>query len=258
MLGFAIKKAFFDLWDNLFFSMAVNLCYTLVSLGLYSLLWVFVGGNLTTGELFFPIPALITAVLGGVASFWARDIAVSGAGRFSEVLSRLKESWKGSLVFGIAWLVILAGFLHGIPFYSQLNTIVGFVFGIIMMWAVFFLAGAGLFYPGLNAQVEKRIGKLFVKSVRVFIAFPLTSLVMALVFLLCVALSVATFGFFPGIVGTSLWLQVCFKFVLAKLEWLEANPEADRKHVPWRVILQEDMDKVGPRSLKGLIFPWKD
>lgn len=258
MLGFAIKKTFFDLWDNLFFAMAVNLGYTLATLGLFSLMYLFGSDSLLGALLFYPVPALAAAVLGGVASFWARDIAVSGSGKFSHVLARLGESWKASLVFGAAWLVVAAGLRYGVPFYSNMNTIIGFVFGVIMMWAVFFLAGAGLFYPGLNAQVEKRVGKLFVKSVRVFIAFPLTSLVMALVLLLCVVLSAVTLGFFPGIVGTSIWLQVCFKFVLAKLEWLEANPEADRKHVPWRVILQEDMDKIGPRSLKSLIFPWKD
>ncbi len=255
MLGFAIKKTFFDLWDNLFFAMTVNLCYTLVTLGLFAAMYAL---GFFGAFLFYPVPALAAAVLGGVASFWARDIAVSGSARFSDVLTRLGESWKTSLVFGAAWLVVAAGLVYGIPFYTHLNTVIGFVFGVIMIWAVFFLAGVGLFYPGLNAQIEPRIGKLFRKSLMVFLTQPLTSLVMALVFLLALVLSVFTFGFFPGIVGITLWFQVCFKFVMAKLEWIEANPEADRKHVPWRVILQEDMDKIGPRSLKGLIFPWKD
>jgi len=262
MLGFAIKKAFFDLWDNLFFALVVNLVYTLATLGLAWLtFWLaqLVAGTSPAGVIaFWPVPFLGAAVLGGAASFWARDIAVGGTARFSDIFARLGESWKASLVFAAAWLIVGLGLYFGVGFYTSINAILGFVFGVIMMWGAFFLAGLGLFYPGLNAQVEPKIDKLFRKAVLIFVANPLTSLVMAVVFLVSVALSVFTLGFFPGIVGVSLWLQVCFKFVLAKYEWIEANPEADRKHVPWRTILQEDMEKIGPRSLKNLIFPWKD
>ncbi len=258
MLGFAIKKTFFDLWDNLFFAMSVNLLYTLATLGLVSLAYNVGGTGMVAALTVWPFPVLAAAVLGGVVTFWARDIALSGTARFGEVLSRLGESWKVSLVFGLAWLVVGLGLYPGVAFYSNFNPTVGFIFGVVMLWILFFLGGLSLFLPGLHAQVEPRVGKLFRKSLLVFVANPLTSLVMVLVLAVSLVLSVFTFGFFPGIIGISLWFQVCFKFVLAKLEWLEANPEADKKKVPWRVILQEDMDKIGPRSLKSLIFPWKD
>jgi hypothetical protein len=258
MLGFAIKKAFFDLWDNLFFSMTVNLLYTLATLGLFSLLFLISGAGVAGAMAFWPIPFLAASVLGGGVSFLARDITVIGTARAADTLRWLGESWKASLIFGGAWLIVGLGLYFGVGFYTNLNPIAGFIFGVLMMWGAFFLAGLGLFYPGLNAQVEPKIGKLFRKAVLVFLANPLTSLVMALVLVVALVLSVVTLGFFPGIVGISLWLQVCFKFVLAKYEWIEANPEADKKHVPWRVILQEDMEKIGPRSFKSLIFPWKD
>jgi len=258
MLGFAIKKTFFDLWDNLFFAMAVNLLYTLAALGLTSLAYTVGGTGILAALTIWPMPLLATAILGGIATFWARDIAVSGTARFSDVLTRLGESWKVSLVFGAAWLVVGLGLYSGVGFYTQINPILGFVFGVIMVWILFFLGGLGMYLPGLNAQIEPKIGKLFRKSLLVFIANPLTSLVMVLVLAVSLVLTVFTFGFFPGIIGISLWFQVCFKFILAKLEWIEANPEADRKHVPWKVILQEDMERIGPRSLKSLLFPWKD
>lgn len=258
MFGFAIKKTFFDLWDNLFFAMSVNLLYTLATLGLFSLVFLLAGTSLVGALALWPIPFLAASVLGGAATFWARDIVFTGTARYAEVLSKLGSSWRASLVFAAAWMIVGLGLSYGVPFYTGVNAIVGFVFGIVMLWLAFFLAGLGLFYPGLNAQIEPKVGKLFRKAVLVFIANPLTSLVMALVLLLSVAISVFTLGFFPGIVGISLWLQVCFKFVMAKYEWLEANPEADKKRVPWKVILQEDMEKVGPRSFKGMIFPWKD
>lgn len=254
----AIKKSFFDLWDHLFFALAVNLVFTLTVLGLGSLSFLVQGWGPAGLFLYSPLPFLAAALLGGVASFWAKDIAFTGGARFLDLPAHFLSSWKPSLVFGLAWLILAAGLIFGVPFYATLNEIGGFVFGVVMAWLVFFAAGMGLFYPGLNAQVEPQIAKLIKKSFLVFLANPWASLVMALGLVVGVVASVFTLGFFPGILGISLWLQVCFKFVLAKYEWIEANPDADPKKVPWSTILQEDMEKVGPRTLKSLIFPWKD
>jgi len=258
MFGFAFKKAFFDLWDHLFFALAVNLVFTLTILGLASLSFLASGLGLAGLLLFVPIPLLVGAILGGVATFWAKDIAVLGTARFADFPAHFLASWRPSLVFGVAWLVLGIGFLFGIPFYTALNAIAGFIFGVIMAWLLFFCAGMSLYYPGLNAQVEPKIAKLAKKSFLVFLANPWASLVMVVVLLLSLVLSVFTLGFFPGIVGISIWLQVCFKFILAKYDWIEANPEGNPKKVPWAELLAEDMEKVGPRSLKGMIFPWKD
>ena len=38
---------------------------------------------------------------------------------------------------------------------------------------------------------------------------------------------------------------------------LEANPDTDRRHLPWDDILFDEREKVGPRSLRNMIFPWK-
>src|SRR6185369_4111477 len=126
MLGFAIKKTFFDLWDNLFFAMTVNLLYTLAGLGLTSLAYTVGGTGILAALTIWPMPLLATALLGGIATFWARDIAVSGTARFVDVLTRLGESWKVSLVFGAAWLVVVLGLYSGVGFYTQINPILGF------------------------------------------------------------------------------------------------------------------------------------
>lgn len=258
MFRFAIKKAFFDLWDHLFFALAVNLVFTLAVLGLGSLS-VFVQGAGAAGLfLFAPLPFLTAAVLGGTATFWAKDITFAGSARFVDFPAHFLASWKPSLAFGVLWLILAAGLIFGIPFYASLNEIGGFVFGVLMAWLVFFGAGMSLYYPGLNAQIEPKVAKLIKKSFLVFLANPWVSFVMILGLALSLVLTAFTLGFFPGILGISIWLQVCFKFLMAKYEWIEAHPEADHKKVPWAELVREDMEKVGPRSLKSLIFPWKD
>jgi uncharacterized membrane protein YesL len=260
MFGHALKKAFFDLWDHLFFALVVNLAFTLVTLGLATVPYLFAGLGTGAQALFLPVPFLAAALVGGIATFWAKDIVTEGSARFADVLHHFQASWKPSLAFGVAWLLMAAGVVFGVPFYTQLNPVFGFIFGVVMAWLVFFGAGMGLFYPGLNAQVEPSLKKLFKKSFLVFLANPWTSAVMVVVFVLSLVLSVFTLGFFPGILGISIWLQVCFRFVLAKYEWMEKNPDLDFKKtkVPWDEILADDMERVGPRSLKSLIFPWKD
>lgn len=258
MFLFALKKAFFDLWDHLFLGLAINLVFTLVTLGIASLSFVVMGLGPLALFFFVPLALLLVALLGGVATFWARDIAVSGTARFADLKVHFLASWKSSLAFGAAWLVVWSGLIFGTSFYHKINEILGFVFGVVMAWLAFFGAGMSLYYPGLNAQVEPKIRKLARKSFLLFMANPGTSLMMVLVVVVCLVLSLFTLGFFPGILGISVWLQVCFKFLLAKYDWMEANPEANHKKVPWAVLLAEDMERVGPRSLKGMIFPWKD
>lgn len=258
MFGYALKKAFFDLWDHLFFALAVNLAFTLSVLGMASLLVLFQGFGPGGLLLTVPIPFLLATLLGGTMTFWARDIVVQGSSRFVDFPAHFVSSWKTSLAFGLTWLILAAGFLFGVPFYTGLNEIAGFVFGVVMAWLGFFAAGMSLYYPGLNAQIESNLTKLTKKSFLVFLANPWASLVLALGFVVGVVASVFTLGFFPGILGISIWLQVGFRFLMAKYEWVEANPEADPKKVPWAIVLKDDMDKVGPRSFKSLIFPWKD
>jgi hypothetical protein len=48
------------------------------------------------------------------------------------------------------------------------------------------------------------------------------------------------------------------KLMMYKYDYLEAEADADRKHIPWDELLYEERESVGNRSLKNMIFPWKD
>jgi hypothetical protein len=39
---------------------------------------------------------------------------------------------------------------------------------------------------------------------------------------------------------------------------LEENPDANRRKIPWDALLIDEKDRVGSRSIRGMIFPWKD
>jgi hypothetical protein len=247
MFPFAIKKAFFDLWDQLFFVLIVNFLFTTALLGLGTL------------PLFFPVGMIVVLLLGGIASFWAKDLAVNGGAKWRDAWPHFLASWKVSLATAVLWALIGLGFTIGVPFYTQLNSWAGLGFGALLFWGSFFLAGMSLYLPGLQAQVGGNLKALARKSFMLFLAHPLQALLLAVFTVLFVALSVVTLGFFPGILGVHLWLQVAFRFVLARYEWQEKNPAWDKKKpLPWKVILADDLERLGPRTLRNMIFPWKD
>lgn len=60
---------------------------------------------------------------------------------------------------------------------------------------------------------------------------------------------------FPGVCGIFVWLHNCVKLRLYKYDYLEKNKTS--KKIPWDVLLSHDVEIVGPRSFRDIIFPWK-
>jgi len=62
----------------------------------------------------------------------------------------------------------------------------------------------------------------------------------------------------PGIMTIFLWLNVGIKLRLYKYDFLEINKGSERKNIPWEELIAKDREMLGRRTLRGLIFPWKD
>jgi hypothetical protein len=84
------------------------------------------------------------------------------------------------------------------------------------------------------------------------------SIFLAVFNIIQIALTLVTAGLLFNFTGITLANQIAFKLLLLKLDWLEENPEEDIKHVNWDDILYEERENVGHRSIKNMIFPWKD
>ena len=84
------------------------------------------------------------------------------------------------------------------------------------------------------------------------------SLALALISLFSLFLSILTALMFPGITGILIFYQGALKLRLLKYDYLEKNPGVDKRLIPWEILLEEEKKLVGKRSLKGLIFPWKE
>ena len=259
MIGFLIKKGFFDLWDNLIFVGLMNIGY-LIPLGLIYLVVVVVASEAST---ILSVILLVLAML--LFSFYSLGVNAITFG-FSQYKKRgwtaikeaLRYHWGHALLhFGICLLIGFSG-MFIIPFYFAIGNYFGLIMGLIIFWVlVAFVFALQYFFPlCFHMEADKPIKTL--KKCFLVVADNFgTTLFLVLRTAIDLVLTVLTATLLPGLAGITLSRMVTVKILMKKYDFLEANPDATKKDINWEDLLYEEKQLVGPRSLKNMIFPWK-
>jgi uncharacterized membrane protein YesL len=258
MFGFLIKKAFFDMWDNFLGIVIINLGF----IGLLAIPFllppvVAPGGGL----LFWLVVAagvVILFVYGGVVSMITRDMANYERPEFRKAVEYLKETWVAGVVFGLITVAIAVVMVFSLAVYGGMGNLLGFAALVFLGWALLIWSFSSQYFFPIRAQLDTSLKKIIRKCFIVFFDNTLFSIGLAIVGVLIAIGSVFTAFLIPGFAGLMLWYQVALKLRLYKYDYLEENPEANRKKIPWDALLIEDQDRVGKRTLRGMIFPWKE
>jgi hypothetical protein len=257
MIGFLIKKNFFDFWDNLFRVCLINLGF-LVSISF----------PIFVPQLFRAVPPLgFASMLVGIlwcfvylsaAAASLRNISDYGSFGFAEFFGNLKKVWPTGLVAG--GLVFLAFILFTvvIPFYLNMESLLGLMLAAVIFWSLVTIVLALQFFFAVRFRLDDSPVGALKKCFIIFFDNP-----MFCVFTLFHNLFVLTVSGFlaflaPGPAALLLFLDEGLRLRLLKYGWLEANPEADRRQIPWDALLIDEREKTGDRSLRNFIFPWKD
>jgi hypothetical protein len=257
MIGFFIKKSFFDGWDHLFSLLLLNLGFVL-ALAL---------GFILPGSLDFPPWAAAALGVAGLAaaSIWLSvcvhalaAVADFGSLRFGDIPGCVGRGLVPGLQVGA--FVVLGYYVVtvGLPFYIGMGGIIGALAAGIVFWCAVVILLALQYYLPLRARLGGGLRKNLRKSFLLFFDNPIFSLFL---FLYCAANIVLSFFLaflVPGLAGTALALNVALRLRLYKYDWLEEHPEAKRRGIPWDELLEEDRELVGKRTLKGMFFPWKE
>ncbi|HEY9594097.1 MAG TPA: hypothetical protein VHE79_06455 [Spirochaetia bacterium] len=257
MFGFLVKKAFFDMWDNMFRIIIMNLGYIAV-LAIFFLL----------APLFISIPALFIATIGvGIAVFavytggvsrMCSEIADYKQPGFADFFSYVREALPSSLLLALVVAVYALVVSVAFRFYGGMKTIVGPLAVALLFWVTVAWAFASQFFFPIQSRLDRKFRKIFRKTFLVFFDNPGFSIGLFFCTLLILGISVFTALLLPGLASILLWWNVAFKLRLYKYDWLEQNPSANRRHVPWDALLVDDRERVGKRTFKGMIFPWKE
>ncbi|AEF80672.1 hypothetical protein [Leadbettera azotonutricia] len=257
MIGFLIKKNFFDLWDNLFRVALLNLGF-IASMAIPVFLPTLLAGVpvLGLGVLFIGI--LWCFVYLSAAALCVKSISDYGAFGFADFFASLKIIWPLGLIAGALVFVCYLLITMVIPFYLAMNSMVGLLLAAVIFWTLVVGALSLQFFFAVRSRLDTKITKIIKKCFIIFFDNPGFALFVFLSTILMLAISVFLAFLFPGPAGILLYQDEALRLRLFKYDWLEANPEANRKQIPWDAILIDERERTGTRSLKSFIFPWKD
>jgi len=257
MIGFLLKKNFFDLWDNLFKAALINIGF-IVSLSFP----VFVPGLLAS----VPFAAAACLLIGllwccvylSATALSLKSLSDYGSFGFADFFNNLKIIWPSGLVLG--GFVFLGYILCTvvIPFYLSMNSMIGLLLGAVIFWTIIVAVLALQFFFAVRARLDTKIVKVIKKCFIIFFDNPMFCIFSLVHNLAVLALSMFLAFLFPGPAGILLFLDEGLRLRLFKYDWLEANPDANRRLIPWDALLIDEREKTGTRSFKSFIFPWKD
>ena len=258
MIGFLIKKAFFDSWDNMFRLVLFNIGFLLI-LFLMAVL-AFGGDN----------PRLIRVLLLGLPGFFLfffylgflspmlKEISDYRTPDFKECFALFRANLKVILAFTVLNGAAALMALIALPFYLQMGGLVG-NFGVaLIFWTLLLWCGSIQYYLPLMARMGGGPRKILKKSFLLFLDNPGFSVFLMLWALLSIILSVFTGLLLPGFASVLLFHQDALKLRLYKYDYLEEQGIEGKIAIPWDALLVLDRETLGHRTLKGMIFPWKD
>ena len=264
MIGFLIKKTFYDLWDNLFRIALLNLGF-IASLAIPIILPGLI-----------PIQALSVSVL-AIGSLWCciylcaaalslKAISDYGTFGFGDFSRNLKSGWLFGLVMGALVFFMILMITQIIPFYIGMNSMFGLFLAAIIFWALVLGIFSLQFFFAVRARLDTKLLKVLKKCFIIFFDNPGFAIFSLLHNIVLLVLSGLLAFLVPGPAGILLFLDEALRLRLLKYDWLEANPDPEttgkrsrrRRSIPWDAILIEEREKTGSRSFKSFIFPWKD
>ena len=258
MFGFLIKKAFFDMWDHFLGIVIMNLGYVAV----VTVPILLSGPALQLGVLPFFLTVGVGIILfflySGAVAMATREIANYQGPEFKKFFSYFKQTWRQSLMIGLIYCAVALVTQIGIPVYAGMGNLLGFTAIIFLGWAIIIWLLASQFYLPIRAQLDTSVRKIIRKSFVIFFDNTFFAILVGIGSLLISVGSIFTALLIPGFAGLMLWHQVALKLRLYKYDYLEENPDANRRKIPWDALLIDDEDRVGKRTLRGMIFPWKE
>ncbi|MDA3951002.1 MAG: hypothetical protein PF508_17475 [Spirochaeta sp.] len=258
MFGFLIKKSFFDLWDNFLPAILINLGFIVIIAIPLVLPSVAVAAGPVVSMVVLAAGILVTfAYLGGVYAI-AGDETDYVAPGWKTFFDGVRSYLPVTLVFGGIVIVHAVLLSIAIPVYSALGNMFGLLALAFLFWmSVIWLLSAQYILP-VRGRLDKNIGKVLKKSFLLSFDNALFTIGVALGGIFIIAVSLFTAFLFPGIAGLAIWYHTAVKLRVYKYDYLEAHPEERKNPLPWDALLYDDRDRVGTRTLRGMIFPWKD
>jgi uncharacterized membrane protein YesL len=263
MTAFFFKKSFFDGWDNLLPLAIVNAAFSSMIMGEIGFAWAMLGARNGVPVSIVEILMLVAGftlicVYAGASAFFVNKMADFEKVGFRDFLDGLKKTAGKSALFAVLASVLAGILVTGFRYYSSTGGFFGLLAACLLFWfAVACALSLQFFFP-----VMVRLGGSFPRMIKkcflIALDNPGFSLFQSLWSLALALVSLFALGFLPGPAGIQLALCDALRLRVYKYDYLDANPGANRRKIPWKELIAPDEELVGKRSLRGMIFPWKE
>ncbi len=259
MFWLTVKKSFFDAWDNLWKMVLCNFAFLLLMILGFWPMFEISRFQMLTGGLFFIVIIPILFIAMGAISFIMFNVSEYKNVLWVDVVKAVK---KNAMV-NFGYSLIMTGFFIlsflGTNYYISIKSIFA-----VAAWSLLLWVNLGIYLAAIWIfAVRNRLSGGFWKSLKKCVLIMIDNIALTLFTgLIMIPLQVilwplTSFAAF-GPAGIQLYLNVSLRLLMHKYDWLEENPEAARQSIPWYELLVEEREKIGRRTLKGMIFPWKD
>ena len=245
------------MWDNLFKIAILNVGF-IISLSFPVFVPSLLAELPALGMIALLIGLLWCFVYLSAAALSLSNLSDYGNFGFADFFRNLKIIWPVGLMLGG---IVFIGYILCtivIPFYLSMQSLVGLLLGAVIFWTLIVAILALQFFFAVRSRLDTNIIKVVKKCFIIFFDNPGFCIFTLFGSILTLVLSMFVAFLFPGPAGVLLFLDEGLRLRLLKYDWLEQNPDANRKQIPWDAILIDEREKTGTRSLKSFIFPWKD
>ncbi|HEY9055044.1 MAG TPA: hypothetical protein VIO60_09515 [Rectinemataceae bacterium] len=252
-----MKKAFFDGWDNLFALAAINSGYVLI-FSLFLILPSALGLDWAAGLALAALGLFAFAQWHALTASAVAEMADYHSVSFSGFFSVFPQTWKAGLALGAALSVSIFSLGLGIPFYIAQKSFLGVFLASLLFWANLALILSLQYFMPLCAKRPGQIRRNMRISITLFFDNPGFTMALFIHTAISLVISIALAFLAPGFAGIALAEAGALKLRMLKYDWLEGKGPEMRRRVPWGELLAEEKELVGERTLKGMIFPWKE
>ena len=260
MILLFLKKTLYDYWDNFIKLILCNIGYIILmflNYGAYLLINSFSIDIPVIKEILISIIVCISFfIYSGAVNGFVRDIAYYNDPGIKDFLKHLKNSFTMSILFGILFYIVILVTFFAFIFYNDLNFEFSIAAQIIILCTMFFIINASQYFYPIYYAGETNFLKIIKRTFIFLIDNPLFSISLLLFSTVLILLSLVTFTLIPGFATIPLLFHIGFKLRMYKYKYLEENPSEDNK-IPWTKLLTDENKKVGTRTLRDLLFPWK-
>ncbi|MBI9098940.1 MAG: hypothetical protein JEY91_10715 [Spirochaetaceae bacterium] len=235
--------------------LVVNLLFTFLVLAFLGTSFVAQFSLPLAGLLLFILFFLLIIYLGMAASY-IKELNDFKAPEIKSLFKNIKSTWKSSLLGGVVFSAVLFFTVLGMRFYLSLDGILGIMGAIFLFWIFVTVSLASLYYFPVVNRLNSTFMKMMKKSFLIFLDNPFLTIFVFIGIIINLCLSVFTIFLIPGPAGVLIWIDNNLRLLIYKYDYLEENPDA-RRNIPWRALFLEDNEKIGPRSFRNTLFPWK-